>query len=110
MAVKNNRESFRAAHDRSVLVPQKIKAALASLAKDNANPNAKDGPKDGSDGWEYEAQFIKRAGISQTDMGVYRDQFKGHVVQVSGKNPKRVWVASEKEAAKFRKDVGDAGI
>lgn len=82
---------FRAAHDKNVIIPNKIKAALTKMETEG-----------GPENWNYEADFIRLAGICQTDMGVFRDQFAEHVVEVSGKNPKRVWVASVKAAVKFR--------
>lgn len=87
---KKSLADFRAVHDKSVIVPGKIKAALDAMAKD------------GPDNWEYEADFLRRAGVANSDVGGYREQFKDHVVQVGGKQPKRVWVATVKAAAKFR--------
>jgi hypothetical protein len=51
---------FRAAHDKDFIVPNRMKAAIKAL---------------GSDGWEYETEFMKLAGISTTDLSAYRDQF-----------------------------------
>lgn len=51
---------FRQAHDKDYIVPQRLKAAINQL---------------GADGWEYEAEMIKLAQISTTDLGAYRDQF-----------------------------------
>lgn len=79
-------EEFRAAHDRSYIVPKRIRQALASLG----------------DGWEYEANFIKIAGISQTDIGRFRDEFDEHIVTTSGHNAKRVWAGTKALADKLR--------
>jgi hypothetical protein len=85
---------FRAIHDRNVVVPTKIRAALAAM-------EAEGGPEN----WDYEQAFIKRAGISVTDLGAFRDQFAAHIVETSrtgsASHSKRVWVASAKAAAKF---------
>lgn len=81
---------FRAAHDRNVIVPAKIKKALADLEKA------------GAENWLYESDFIKLAGISQTDIGMFREQFADHIVETTGRNSKRVWFASAKVAAKVR--------
>lgn len=80
---------FRAAHDKSFIVPKKIKEALEHLA----------------DGWEYEAQFIKLAGISQADCSVYREQFADFLVVVGGKTQKRVWCGTKKLATQLREMV-----
>lgn len=81
---------FRAAHDKNVIVPSKIKKALEAMEKD------------GPENWAYEADFIKAAGISQTDVSMFREQFAAHVVETGGKSPKKVWFASAKIAAKAR--------
>jgi hypothetical protein len=93
-----NLANFRATHDPATVVPAKITATLAAMAKE------------GPDTYEYEADFIRRAAISQTAIGRFREQYKDHVVQIPGKNSKRVWVATVKEAKKFREIVGDAGL
>ena len=51
---------FRAAHDKDFIVPNRMRAAIKAL---------------GNDGWEYETEFMKLAGISTTDLSAYRDQF-----------------------------------
>jgi hypothetical protein len=87
---------FKSKFDRDVVVPGKIKAALDGLRKE------------GPEAWEYEGDFIKRAGLSQTDMGTYREQFEKHVVIAKeiGKSSsgagRRVWFADPKVAAKIR--------
>lgn len=83
---------FKARFDRSVVVPNKIRAALAALAKE------------GPEAWEYEGDIIKRAGISQSDMGLFREEFEKHVVLVreSGRSDRKVWFADAKVAAKVR--------
>lgn len=81
---------FRAAHDKNVIVPAKIRKALEEMEKEHP------------ENWAYETDFIKRAGISQTDVSTFRDQFADHVIQTSGRTPKKVWFASAKVAAKVR--------
>lgn len=83
---------FKAAHDPDVIVPTKIRAALASLVKE------------GAENWEYELDFAKRAGINNTQLGAYRDQFSDHIVLAAntGRTPKRAWVGDAKVAKKLR--------
>lgn len=81
---------FRAAHDKNFIVPQKIRAALTKIA----------------DGWEYESDFIRLAGITQTDVGAFREQFAQHVVETRGHNNRRVWAGTEKLADQLRAMVG----
>lgn len=81
---------FKAMHDPNVIVPAKIKKALADMEAENP------------ENWEYEQPFMKRAGVSQTHIGQFREQFVEHIVETSGKNPKRIWVCTKKAAAKFR--------
>lgn len=92
---KKDLSAFRAAHDRSVIVPNKIRAALAELEK-----------TEGSEGWEYEAEFIRRAKLSQSDIGAYRDGFLAYVVETPGNKGKRVWFATAKAAKTARETLG----
>jgi hypothetical protein len=88
---KKDLSAFRSVHDRNVTVPAKIKAALADLKA-----------KEGAEGWEYEGEFMKRSGISQTDVGQFRGQFAAHVVETKGKSAKRAWFADVKTAEAAR--------
>lgn len=83
-------DDFRAAHDRNVIVPAKVRKALSEMEAEHP------------ENWEYEIDFMRRAGLSQTDIGMFRPQFEAHVVEVGGKNPKKVWFASTKVADKAR--------
>jgi len=84
---------FRSVHDKNVIIPNKIRAALEAMRKI------------GPEHYEYEADFIKLAGISNTDMGSFRDQFLAHIVEtpnVRGNASRRVWFADAKVAKKLR--------
>jgi hypothetical protein len=81
-------------HDKSVTVPRAIRDTLAAMAKE------------APDAWEYDADFLRRAGVAQSEIGAYRDQFADHIVMTGGKQTKRVWVATAKEAKKFRDTAG----
>lgn len=86
---------FRSVHDRSVVIPNKIRAALAELLKV------------GPEHYEYEVEFMKRLqGVSVADMGMYRDQFEEYVLEVQipgkGSNKRKVWFGDKKVAAKLR--------
>jgi hypothetical protein len=87
---------FRETHDPNVIVPTKIRKALEQMAAE------------GPENWEYEADFVRRASVSQTQMGQFRDQFAAHVVEtphVQGRQPRKVWFASVKIAAKMREEL-----
>ncbi len=92
MAVKKSSgkdvESFRQLHDKSYRVPRIIKESLADLG----------------DSWEYEADFIKRSGVSALDLSTFREQFSDHWIEVrtGGRNSKRVWCGTVKFANKLR--------
>lgn len=90
---KKDLAAFRAVHDRNVVVPTKINAGLEALKKSG-------------DAWEYEGEFMKRAGISQTDVGQFRPQFEAHVVETKGKSAKRAWFHDVKAAAEMRAAIG----
>jgi len=86
-------EDFRSAHDNNVIVPAKIRAALAAMLKE------------GPEQWEYEADFQKRAGINQTQIGQFREGFVDHIVEapgLGGRTARRVWFADAKVAKKVR--------
>lgn len=87
---KNSLATFREAHDRNVIVPRKIKTALAELLKA------------GNENWVYESDLLSLAKISTTDLAMFREQFAAHIVETTGKNPKRVWFASPKVAEAAR--------
>lgn len=82
---------FRAAHDRSFIVPTKIKAALATIGE----------------GWVYEGELLKLAQISQTDIGMFRGQFEEHIVTLKGSEHggKRAWAGTKAVAQKLREMV-----
>lgn len=79
-------DEFRAAHDKEYIVPAKIKTALAAIG----------------DGWEYQVDFLRLAGLSTTDLAAFRDQFEAHIVVTKGSNPKLIWVGSVAVAKKMR--------
>lgn len=76
---------FREAYDRDYIVPRKVREALNALG----------------DSWEYEAEFVRRAGVSFADLGRYRDQFAEHVV-VLNRDSRRAWAGTVALAAKMR--------
>lgn len=92
---KKDLAAFRNAHDRNVTVPNRIRAALASLKRD-----------EGNEGWEYEADLMRREKIGQTDIGAFRDQFTGHIVETRGEKGKRIWFADVKVAKAARETLG----
>lgn len=83
-------DSFRAAYDKNVVIPNKIKAAFVGMLKESA------------EAWAHEAEMLKLAGISTTELGQFRSQFEDHIVEVGGRNAKRVWFADAKVAKKAK--------
>jgi len=86
-------DDYRSTHDTNVVVPNKIRAALAAMLKE------------GPEQWDYEADFIKRAGVSQTQIAAFRESFTDHIVEapaVHGRAARRVWFADAKVAKKVR--------
>ncbi len=85
---------FKAAHDPNVIVPNKIRAALAAIEKE------------GAEHWLYEFDFLKLSGLSTTQLAMFRDQFAAHIVEAPGgngnKSTKRVYFGNAKVAAKLR--------
>lgn len=81
-------EAFRQLHDKNFKIPRRIKAALEELG----------------DAWEYEADFIKRCAVSNTDFAMFRDEFATHWLEAKteGRSAKRVWCGTAKLANKLR--------
>lgn len=80
--------AFRANHDKSFIVPNRIKEGLEQL---------------GNDGWEYEIDFIKLCGLNINDFGRFRDQFSDNIVAFKQDGRDRRIVAGSKAlAAKMR--------
>lgn len=86
---------LRAKYDVNVIVPTRIKARFAAMLKI--------GPEE----HDYEADFLKAAGIANAQISPFREQFKKHIATTKGQNPKRIWFADPKVAAKFREAIGD---
>ncbi len=80
-------DEFRELHDASYLVPKRIKSALAEL---------------GPDGWEYEVEFVRRAGLSQAEYGRFKGQFSDHLIKTVGHKARFVVAGSVKFADKLR--------
>jgi len=89
---------FRAAHDKNVIIPAKIKKALDEMAKQGPQHH------------EYEADLVRIAGISQSDLAKFREQFAEHIVVVNHQNgkalssPKNVWFHDVKVARQLREE------
>jgi hypothetical protein len=84
---------FRAAHDPNVIVPNKIRAALAAMERE------------GPEQWVYEAEFVRAASLGQAQLATFRDQFAAHIVEtpgISGRSAKRIWFATAKAARAAR--------
>jgi len=75
---------FRQTYDKSTIIPSRVRAALKTLAG----------------GWEYEVQFAKLAGVSLADLGLFRDEFAGHVVTL--REGRRAWAGTVKTAQAMR--------
>ena|SRR5271165_1197274 len=85
---------FKAAHDRDVIIPNKIRAGLAKLLEI------------GKAHYEYDEPFRSLCGIAGKDLATYRDRFKHNWFMTEGtngaKNAKRVWFGNAKVAASLR--------
>lgn len=104
---RRNLNTFKAAHDQSTVINNKIRAALERLrrehgdeayAYENANP-----PDDNSE----ILPFTKLADVSAAHLNQFRAGFLDHVVEVkqdlgSHRAPRKVWFATVKAATKAR--------
>lgn len=84
------RDDFRARYDKSYIVPNRIREALKKLGAGRYLP---------------EGDFIKLAGLSQTDLSAYRHMFEDDYI-VMVERTKRLWCGSKALAAEFRGDNG----
>ena len=95
---KKTLADLRATHDKNVVIPNRIKAALAALAASG-------------DEFAYEADFmaLTKPKISTTDFAKFRSQFVDFWAEVSdigsGSNSKRVWVPTKKLADKWKEET-----
>ena len=80
---------FRTAYDKDIIVPAKIKSAIKEL---------------GRNGWEYEVQFSRNAGVSLSDIATYREQFADYVVTIR-RDSRRVWAGSIETAREMQRMV-----
>jgi hypothetical protein len=86
---------FRAIHDKSVVIPNRITAALAKMAEE------------GPEQWEYEIEFGRRAGIGGQDLARFRETFTEHLATVRAAHGgvKYIWFATKAAAAKARQSL-----
>src|SRR5208282_6094699 len=94
---KKTLADLHAAHDKSVMIPNRIRAALAALLASG-------------DDWAYEPDFmaLTKPGISSIDISKYRDQFKDYWAEMPSTNKSRVarvWFPSKKLADKWKENV-----
>jgi hypothetical protein len=85
---------YKSTHEKSVIVPNKIKAGLAALLKT------------GPEHYEYDEGFRSLCGLQAAELAEYREAFKSHWFitpgRTSNKGGKRVWFGNAKVAARLR--------
>lgn len=89
-------EQFRAVHDRTQVLKARAAAALKALG----------------DSWEYEADFIRRAGVAMSEWGAIRENYMAHIVLVkasfgrgSNGNARRVIAGTPAFAKKLKESI-----
>jgi hypothetical protein len=91
---------LRAMHDRKVVVPNRIREALAILAKNG-------------DDWAYEADFqaLVKPPIANMDIAKYRDGFQDFWAELPERSSggrsrqRRVWFVSKKLASEWKENA-----
>ncbi len=97
---KRTLADLSAAHDRKVMVPNRIREALKALV-------------DSLNDWVYEADFIKLVSppIGAADCAKYRSQFDGfwsEAPSVNGKaSARKVWFANKALCAKWKASLSE---
>ena len=89
-------DEFGKRHDKSKIVPAKIKAGIQKLAE--------------AKGWCYEKEFMALCGItSSNDFAAYRALFMDDFavpVKTESRHETRAWCGTKELANKFRKQLG----
>ena len=80
-------EEFRAAHDKSFIVPKRIQEALDSLGPDKCM---------------YESDFIRKVNVSTNELAQYRDMFAAFWLPTTRDGRRRVWAGSKEFAEELR--------
>lgn len=88
-SIKNKKSlaDFRRTYDKSYIVPNKVRAGLAALGSS----------------WEYEVEFAKSIAVSLGDLGMFREPFADHIVQV--KEGRRIWAGTKALARQMREMI-----
>ncbi len=90
---------LRAAHDKKVMIPNRIRAAIAAVTTSG-------------DEWAYESDFMNlvKPAISSQDIAKFREQFLDFWAEMPATNGKssirRVWFATKKAADEWKESVG----
>lgn len=79
---------FQQAHDPDTVVPAKINEAVKRM---------------GPDGWLYEAELARLAGVSMTTLAQYRDLYQPLIVQLRA--GRRAWAGSNELAQQMREMI-----
>lgn len=82
-----NPADFSKAHDQSFIVPERFRAGIKAL---------------GNNGWMYYNDFIRQHKINPSQGALYRDNFKGFMLEA---DKKTIVCGSVKLATSFRKSV-----
>lgn len=79
-------------NDRNVMIPKRLTTALKQMGNS----------------WEDEREFLKLAGVSNTDITRFRDQFQEYIVvyrSAETGNVRRAWAGTKELAKKMRERV-----
>jgi len=76
---------FAEQYNKDTIIPKKIEAALKELGSC----------------WEYESEFVKRAGVSFADWGHYREAYSENFLMIKSEG-KRVWSGSKAMIVKMK--------
>ena len=76
---------FRQTYDKDTIIPRKIEAGIAEIGT----------------GWVYESEFVRIAGVTYSDLGMYREAYADHVVYIK-RESKRAWAGTPELAQQMR--------
>ena len=100
MTVKTKGKSLadlRAAHDMSVIIPNRIKVGIEAMIK-------------AGDDWMYEGDFLALIKVNPPSLSKYREQFQGFWADLPTTNgrgtARRAWFATKKLCSDWKETVG----
>jgi hypothetical protein len=79
--------AFAQKYDKDTIVPMRVKEGLKTMPD-----------------WLYEMEFSRHSGVTLADLGLYRDMFNEHIVEIK-RESRRVWAKTPVIAGKLKEMI-----